>query len=183
MDKELVSLIATLKQSGKEMLNVAKKENEEKKSLSGWSACQILEHVTIVNRSYIPLFKKLVEGTYSIPFLRRSPFIAKWLGKEILKATKPSSVKKIKTFKSWEPNGEISKSHVLIEFEENQSEMVEWFTRLQELWRTNPIVASPVNRNITYGLRHALEIIAVHQERHLLQLKNLNSTGLFRNSK
>ena len=178
MDRELGDLIERLQQSGNKMLEEAKNEKNEVEPKSTWSSHQILEHVTIVNRSYIPLFKKLVDGSYSIPFLRRSPFIAKWLGKEILKATKPSSVKKIKTFKSWEPKGEASKDQVLTEYVEYQKEMVRWFRKLEKLWELNPIVASPVNRNITYRLRHALEIITVHQERHLLQLKNLNTTKI-----
>ncbi|MGZ5191176.1 MAG: hypothetical protein ACXWCZ_09170, partial [Flavisolibacter sp.] len=62
---------------------------------------------------------------------------------------------------------------ILNEFVKHQEELKHYFQRLGQLDTKNLIIASPVSALITYTLADALALLAVHEQRHIVQAENV----------
>ncbi len=134
-----------------------------------WSIAQNIDHLIKINSSYFPILEELEKGTLKLPFTARFNFISNFFGNFILKSISPESQKKIKTFPIWEPATNDISENILNEFALHQKELIHKIEASLFLLATNPIIASPANKNITYPLEKAFEIIVVHEQRHLQQ--------------
>ena len=134
---------------------------------NSWSMAQVVEHLTAVSRSYDPIFDRVIAHEYKAPWTSKLPFLAKWVGKMILKSVKPGNPRKTRTFPLWQPEaGNIDRS-ALDDFNKSQEKLKETMSRIEG---NNIIINSPVGANIVYSMEDAFEIIVTHEERHLAQM-------------
>lgn len=130
-----------------------------------WSIAQCIEHVIQTNESYYPIFDKLNKGTYEAPFTATVPFLPELFGWMLKKSMNPSRKFKAKTMDVFEPS-EAGDSTILtkvpkhvLEFEQRLESVPDALLRKQK-------IHSPASPKVTYSLKDALKIIALHAHRH-----------------
>lgn len=152
---------------------LSEEELNWKPASNRWSIGQILEHLILVNRSYFPEIAAALRKNKSLPFHARLGFVVRYMEKTLLKSVEPSSSKKIKTFKIWEPPTATIGSDVLNRFVEHHRSLKQVVLNSKKLLGTGTIISSPANPNIVYSLEAAYEILLNHEARHFNQMQNL----------
>ncbi|MEY5131941.1 MAG: hypothetical protein RL734_2008 [Bacteroidota bacterium] len=152
--------------------NMNHEELNFKSSPDRWSIAQNLDHLIRINKTYFPIFDALKNGTYSPPFLGKFSFITSFFGNMIYKMSSPEHTKPIKTMKIWEPSK--SEIHDVIQaFEQHQEQLKQHIAGLEGCIASGSVIASPANPMIVYALEQALNIIVVHEKRHILQARKV----------
>ena len=129
-----------------------------------------------INRSYYPEIETVENGTYKMPFIGKLNFIVNFFGKVLLKSIDPANRKKARTFPIWEPSKSDLPVNILDQFLSHQEELKVWLEDHQELIAQNPVISSPANTSIVYRLNVAIQIIILHERRHLVQAKEVKDT-------
>lgn len=140
-----------------------------------WSVGQILHHLITINTTYFPIIDQLHTGKYEKPFMARFPFLVNFFGNFVLKGVEPQQKRKTKTFPIWEPAQSEIPENILQDFEKHQQELIALIRSCDDLLAKNTVISSPANRIIVYRLEKAFDIITTHEERHLLQAKEINN--------
>jgi hypothetical protein len=169
-------LIQQLDAITKEMQDSFGKKNHEelnwKSNPDRWSIAQNLDHLIRINETYFPIFEALKNGTYSPPFLGKFRFITSFFGNMIYKMSLPEHTKPIKTMSIWEPSK--SEIHDVIQaFVQHQEQLKKNISGLEGCIASGSVIASPANPMIVYTLEQALNIIVVHEKRHILQARKV----------
>lgn len=138
-----------------------------------WSIAQNIDHLITINSSYYPSLDELKEGKYRIPILGKFRFLAKWIGRMILKSVDPENTKKNSTLPLWQPQQGDLKDDILERFVMHQSRLKKEMDACKDLIIQDAIISSPANRNIVYTLKQAFDLIVVHEKRHFLQAKRI----------
>lgn len=136
-----------------------------------WSIAENIEHLIIINESYFPIFDSVYENNYTMPFLSKFSFIPSFFGTLILKSVQIDRKQKVKTFPIWEPKG--SYTNILSVFIEHRTKFEQKIERIQDRKLEKIIISSPANKHIIYPLSMALDIIFMHEKRHLNQAKEV----------
>lgn len=147
-----------------------------------WSIAQNVEHLIVVSRSYYPQLEAIGRGLRpDVPLVGRLPFVPRLVGSMILGAVRPDNARRVKTFPVWEPGQSDVSPDVLERFAAEQATLEALITGVADAARNGVLISSPANRHIVYRLDTGLEIIVVHQQRHLAQarqvLQTLRSVG------
>jgi hypothetical protein len=132
-----------------------------------WSIAQNIDHIMVINNSYLPILTKLNGTGLTLPFMAKLGFMVRLLGKLILSSVEPTRKKKIKTFPLWEPQATQLDEHILADFVKRQ----EWLKKIiidNEANFTKTIY-SPASKSIVYKLGTAFNILVTHERRHLNQ--------------
>lgn len=138
-----------------------------------WSISENMLHLIEVNESYFPVLDALKEGKYKAPLIAKSGFVASLLGRTVLKAVLPDRQKKMKTFPLWEPRGKMVGEDIFEKFERHQKTLGQKIEGAKELINRGVVISSPANRHIVYKLEVAFDIIVTHEQRHLVQAKEV----------
>lgn len=146
-----------------------------KPNSESWSIAQVLDHLIKINESYYPILDALHQGTYTLPWHASVNFVVNYLGNFILQSVSPKREKKIKTFPIWEPDYSNHSHKILDQFLQHQQELIQRIQNSKNLIDKGAVICSPANRVIVYKLDKAFEIIATHEERHLLQMDKIAS--------
>ena len=146
-----------------------------KPSPSTWSIAQNIDHLIVINKTYFPILGELKSGKFKTPFLGKIDFIVTYLGKLILKAVEPSRKKKTKTFSIWEPSESKIAADILVQFSNHQIKLKQEILAVKDLVNKGTVIASPANKNIVYKLETAFDVIVTHEQRHLVQAKEVLS--------
>jgi hypothetical protein len=141
-----------------------------KPNIQTWSIAQNINHLIVTNSSYFPIIEKIRTGNYRTGCLSKFSFINNFFGNLILGSVKADRKRKIKTFPVWEP-GSSNFKDILNQFEEHQNKLKKLITESEDLLMKGQVVASPANKNISYKLELAFEIMVNHEFRHLEQAK------------
>lgn len=148
-------------------------ELNDKMNSKTWSVNQIIEHVTLLNKSYFSIFEEVQNGKYTTPIIGNLRFFASYLGRKILESVNTKNSKKVKTTRIWEPKIEPSTQNNIEAFVSSQEELKTYITNMEKWIKRDIIINSPANRNIVYPLSKALEIIIMHERRHFNQASKL----------
>lgn len=138
-----------------------------------WSVAQNIHHLITVNRSYFPVIESVRKGEYKIPFWGRSDVIVDFLGKSLLKYVGPETKRKTKTFPVWQPSASMIEGDIVSRFENHQSELIGIMKSCKDLISRGVVIRSPGSRMVVYKLEKAFEIIVAHEQRHLIQARNV----------
>lgn len=136
---------------------------------ASWSVAEIISHLILVNSSYFPIFEKLLQQKYKAPLAGKIPGLGQKVGGFILNSMRKP--KKVKTFDKWQPPIKLYDSSILDRFYDQQHELSTYVQRLEPLLEKGIMISSPVNKWVIYSLDQAIEIILVHEKRHLEQIK------------
>jgi len=138
-----------------------------------WSIAENLEHLILVNESYYPLIDSVRKGEMRLGWSSKLGFLRNVLAKMILGSVEPTRKRKMKTFPIWTPAASSITPQAVIRFVEHQKQLAAFISSCNDLLEKGQVICSPANKNITYTLAQAFEIIVTHEERHLNQAKEV----------
>lgn len=140
-----------------------------KPSPDTWSIAQNLDHLIVINSSYVPVIQAIRDNSLSLPFVAKWGFWAKFCAKMVLKSVNPERQKKMDTFPIWEPSPVVLPDNIIQLFTDHQEALKNLISESKDLISAGQVISSPANKNIVYSLENAFEIIVTHEERHLNQ--------------
>jgi len=140
-----------------------------------WSIAQIIEHLINTTASYLPVINKARLDNYKIPLTAKIPGFPTMMGRIIYKSVHPDNRRKSKTLKVWEPDSGTLPKEMLDQFFISQNHLKQLIQKSVNLIENKTIISSPANKFIVYELEMAFEILVTHEERHLIQARELKS--------
>src|SRR5829696_4955466 len=143
-----------------------------KPSAERWSVAQCFDHLLTTNKGYFPVVENVLAGKKRT-FLESMPVLPGLAGKLLIKSLDPSSTRKLKAPKKFQPAQSNISSSVINDFIEQQARIVEKMKATEHLDLEKIVITSPAAAAITYSLMDAYRIIVVHEQRHLQQAKRV----------
>lgn len=175
------------------LINAANKVAEDARSVFGyltpsqlnwkpaperWSVGQCFDHLITTNKGYFPVVENVLAGKKST-FLESLPVLPGLAGKLLIKSLDPSSTRKIKAPKKFQPAQSDIRASVINDFIDQQARIVEKMKATKHLDLEKIVITSPVSAAITYSLMDAYRIIVVHEQRHFQQAKRVTEESGF----
>jgi hypothetical protein len=148
-----------------------------------WSIAQNIHHLIVINGTYKPIIKSVREGTYQMPWIGRWKFMVDFFGRMILKYVSPDRKNRTQTFRAAWPSSSTIEADIVNQFVEHQTDLKSFIQSCQDLLDAETIISSPANKNIVYTLKSAFDIIVAHEQRHLVQARELNDLRIKSNKR
>jgi hypothetical protein len=147
-----------------------------------WSIAECLDHLMVTNKSYFRSLRALSDGSYRHTVWQRvSPMSGFW-GRFLIRSLDPANTRRTKTLSKARPVVSGDDSEVVNRFVAQQSELASSIRRLPPNTDLDDVVlTSPLMSLITYSLRDALEVVIVHEQRHLQQARRVMEVPGFPN--
>jgi hypothetical protein len=168
-DKVQKTTVSFLAEFGK----LSEKELNWKPGPESWSIAQVMDHIMTTNESYFPIFEKISKRKYKSSRMGKIPFVPSLMGKMILRSVRPEEKRKTKTFRSWDPDQSSIPVEIVEKFSLHQQDLMVRVKSVEDFLGGNFIIHSPLSRYIVYSLDDAIEILVVHEERHLNQAREV----------
>ena len=172
-----MDLIASLNNTTQQVIqSFSSLSNEQlnwKPDVSKWSIAQGLDHLIVSNSSYFPTFDKLINKTYQLPLLQKLNPFNKVFGPIMVRHLGPQSKQKLKNPKIFTPSTSTLSSAIIEDFSKHQQLLINYFFQLDQLDKDKIVITSPASSFVTYSLHHAMQIITVHEQRHVNQAMNV----------
>jgi len=146
-----------------------------KPDVSKWSIAQCIDHLIVSNSTYFPTFDKLINKAYQLPLIQKLNPFNKVFGPIMVKHLGPQSKQKLKSPKIFTPSTSTLSSTIIEDFSKHQEVLINYFHQLNHLDKDTIVITSPVNSFVSYSLHYAMQIIAVHEQRHFNQAMNVLS--------
>jgi hypothetical protein len=144
-----------------------------------WSVAQCLEHLIVANQGFFPIFEAIVKGEHKTRTMERIPVLPKLWGKLIVSSQRPTSTRKYKAPKRFQPAQSKLRDTIVKDFVDQQERVLEFMKASKGLDLNALIITSPVASFITYSLMDAYRLIVVHEQRHILQAKRVTAEANF----
>lgn len=139
-----------------------------------WSIGQCLEHLIVSNRTYFPQLKALGNEIPKAPtFWERLPFLPKFWGNMLLRSITPEPKRKMSAPSVFKPGQSEVAEDILQQFKAHNLELVRHLRNTRGLNHSHVVITSPAASFVVYSLHDAINILANHEERHLLQAKRV----------
>jgi hypothetical protein len=172
---QLETVIESITRSFRDEFGDLTSENLNRKPRpDAWSIGQVIHHLITVNKTYFPIVDAVRKGNYKIPFWGRSEAIAGFLGNSLLKYVGPDYKPRTKTFAVWQPSSSAIDADIVSQFIIHQSELIRFIKSCEDLVARGVVISSPGSRFVVYKLEKAFEIIVAHEQRHLVQARNVH---------
>jgi hypothetical protein len=159
----------------KKFTNLNKEQLNWKPETNKWSVGESFEHLIRINKLYLPYFEKSSKGKKSDGFFKHT-----LMGKIMMWVISPYSKLKFKTLKSLNPARSNIKENIINDFLKQHEYIVELAGDLKN-FDLKEIVTSPINSFVKYNLGDCLLIIALHDQRHILQAERVTAEKSFPN--
>lgn len=171
--KSLISSANRLADEAKSTFgNLSPSQLNWKPSPERWSVAQCFEHLITANSGYFPIIEEVLSGKKRTLW-QSMPVLPGLTGRLFIKSLDPSSTRKIKAPKRFEPAQSDIRGSVIDDFAEQQGKIVERMKATEHLALEKIVVTSPAAAVITYSLMDAYRIIVVHEQRHFQQAKRV----------
>lgn len=145
-----------------------------------WSVAQCLDHIMVSNSTYFPEFDRILSGGAFTNFWGKVPFLPALFGKMLLKSVNPNSQLPLKAPGNFTPSASTLPPTLLSDFAMHQQKLTDYYLRLQQVPAHHKIMlTSPAAKFVTYSLWYGLNIIALHEQRHLQQAKRVTDMSGF----
>ena len=141
-----------------------------KPSPERWSVAQCFDHLVTTNSGYFPIIDEVLAGKKRTLW-QSMPVLPGLTGRLFIKSLDPSSTRKIKAPKRFEPAQSDISGSVINDFADQQGRIVERMKATEPLDLEKVVITSPAAAVITYSLMDAYRIIVVHEHRHFQQAK------------
>jgi DinB superfamily len=149
-----------------------------KPSPERWSVAQCFEHLLTSNKGYLPIIDNVLAG-YKRTFWQSMPVLPGLMGKLLIKAMDPSSTRKVKAPKRFQPAQSDIRGSIISDFVDEQKQLVEKMKSTQHLNLDKIVITSPAVAVVTYSLMDAYRFIVVHEQRHFQQAKRVTEEPSF----
>lgn len=158
--------------------NLTSSQLNWKPSPERWSVAQCFDHLITSNKGYFPVIQEVLAGRKRTVW-ERMPFFPGLAGKLLIKSLDPSSARKIKAPKRFEPARSNISDSVINDFVEQQGRIVDRMKATEHLDLDNIVITSPAVAIATYSLMDAYRIIVVHEHRHFQQAQRVTENAAF----
>ena len=149
-----------------------------KPSADRWSVAQCFDHLLASNKGYFPVIEEVFAGKKRTVW-ERVPVLPGLAGKLLIKSMEPSSTRKVKAPKRFQPAQSDISALVINDFVDQQGKLVEKMKASEHLDLERIVITSPVSAAITYSLMDAYRLIVVHEQRHFQQAKRVMEESAF----
>lgn len=139
-----------------------------KPSADRWSVAQCFDHLLTSNKGYFPIIESVLAGRKQT-FWEGMPLLPGLAGKLLIKSLDPSSTRKLKAPKRFEPAQSDVTGSVINDFIDQQGKLIERMKATEHLNLEKIVITSPAAAAITYSLMDAYRIIVIHEQRHFQQ--------------
>ena len=149
-----------------------------KPSPDQWSIGQCLDHIIVSNGKYLPLLKTIFEGKNKTTFWERNNPLCNYTGRQMIKTLGKNVIKKYKSPRLFFPSASNISQNIISDFKIRQAEIFSLFIELEKEKYSEYVITSPVASLITLKLHDLIELLIVHEERHIdqaLRVKNSNN--------
>jgi len=144
-----------------------------KPSAESWSIGQCFDHLMTTNRQYFPQFDQIIRGEKRWTLWQRMPFLPGFFGNLVFGVISPSSEKKYKAPKNFQPTSSKIDPQIITNFVEHQNEVIEKMKATEGIDLQKVIIYSPVSKVVIYSVFDAFRIIVAHERRHFNQAKRV----------
>ena len=169
----IASLNSTTQQVTHSFSSLSNEQLNWKPNLSKWSVAQCLDHLMVSNTSYFPTFEKLIHKTYQLPLAQKLNPFNKIFGPVMVKYLGPQSKQKLKNPKVFKPSTSNLSNSIIEDFSKHQETLATYFRQLNLVDKEKIVITSPASSFVSYSLHHAMQIITVHEQRHVNQALNV----------
>lgn len=153
--------------------NLSSEELNKKPSPDSWSIGQVLHHMIVINESYPIVVQNVRNDFYKAGWLGSRKMITDFWFNMIYKSIHPNNRKKSKTQTIWEPSESDVDADIVKQFLDQQERLKKLMDDCIDLVQSNTVIHSPAAKFITYTIGDAFKIITVHEQRHLIQAKEV----------
>lgn len=164
--RQLIAAAAHLKTADPVKLSYCSKEGQ-------WSVAQVLEHLNMYSRHYLPLIEKSV---VHISKDTNAWFVPGFWGNYFTKMMMPKNVYEIKnrmkTARSFVPDKSVNVESVFNEFTQHAQKLLQ-LLEISKRRNLNTIhIPVTVSRFIRLKLGDLFRFLVAHQQRHMIQARN-----------
>ncbi len=176
-------LVLRGKEAGEKVRNefngISHQQLNWKPSEQSWSIGQCLDHLIIADGTYFPLFKKITTGDFKMNSWERwSPLTGMW-GRMMVNYLQETPRHKMKAPALIRPSIIKIDMGILPRFQQHLDEFIGHMGHCNEIDLDKTHITSPVNKFITYNLRHALTFLVSHEHRHINQAMRVKQNNAF----
>ncbi len=175
----LLSLSAQVKSEaelGFPQLNVT--QLNWKPNATAWSIAQCLDHLLITNELYLQQVKTQIPIARSKKILPFTPYKKGWLAAKFIKQMSPEG-KAAKTFKVFKPDTSTIDAGIVARFLQQHDMTTRLVKHAAEVDMNKVKVVSPASRFVKFRLGDAMELVLVHDLRHLAQARRVMTSSGF----
>lgn len=154
---------------------ISKSENELnfRTSADSWSVLECLEHLNRYGDFYIPEISHKISSSATTP---KSDFQPGILGNYFAKSMLPKEkLNKMKTLKTMNPIHSQLNKEVVNEFIQQQQQLLNLLEKARHINLEKTKTAISISKLITLKLGDTFRFMIYHNERHILQIKNILS--------
>lgn len=138
-----------------------------------WSVAECIEHLAVTNKLYFnEMERQFAEKQISCIDSDES-VKHKFFGKLIMKAVDPSNDRKTKTFNVFKPGRSSYNRNVIDKLINIQKDLINLISASFNINFNKYVMSSPASKLIKENFSDVLEIIRLHNKRHLLQIDQL----------
>ena len=150
-----------------------------KPSAERWSVGQCFDHLITTNSGYLPIVDDVLAGRKESSVWQKLPVLPGFFGKLLIKSLDPSSARKIKAPKKFQPAQSDISSSIIHDFVAQQGKVMEKMKATENLDLEHIVITSPAAAFVTYSLMDAYRIIVVHERRHFQQAQRVTEDSGF----
>ncbi len=142
-----------------------------------WSTLENIEHLNLYGDFYIPeLEKAILAAAKTSP---KAEFKSSWLGEYFANAMLPAAngdIKKMKTFKSKDPNNSNLSKDIITRFEEQQNELFVLLDKAANVDIRKAKTGTTIATWIKVNVGDILRVVIYHNRRHMNQIRKIKLT-------
>jgi len=153
----------------KEFGHLTTEQLNRKISAKTWSIGQCIDHIIVSNETYLPVLSEIAEGRHKSTFWEINNLLSNYTGRRMIKTLGLEITKKFKSPKQFLPSKSEIPISIIGDFKRHQDKMLELFRILENDKFSDKVITSPVAALITLRVKDVIEIIIVHEQRHLQQ--------------
>lgn len=138
-----------------------------------WSVAECIEHLAVTNKLYFNEMEKQI-AEKQINCIDSDKIVKhKFFGKLIIKAVNPLNLNKTKAFDVFKPARSFYDKNVIDKLINIQKDLINLVSASLNLDYNKYVMSSPASKFIKENFSDVLEIIRLHNRRHLMQIDNL----------
>lgn len=138
-----------------------------------WSVGQCLEHLIITDELYFPNIQKVLDGDHRNNFFSAIPFSTNIIAALMKNSLRPDQKRKMKTFKVFEPTASDIGPDIVNSFLSHQEMLIAMAIAAKGLDLNKIKISEPISPVLNLRLIDAFEILLFHEQRHVVQAKNV----------
>lgn len=150
-----------------------------KPSAERWSVAQCFDHLITTNSGYLSIVDDVLRGQKKSSVWQKLPVLPGFWGKMLIKSLDPSSKRKIRAPKKFQPAQSDVPGTIIEDFVAQQNVVIEKMRATANLDLESIVITSPVASLITYSLMDAYRIVVVHERRHFQQAQRVTEQSGF----